>query len=195
MNKIFVWIPKTGGTSVFNALQAKGMRIFLNDEYNKWDGTGDVSFGHTNLLMLINKGIISAEYWKNCHPLTIVRNPYSRFVSLYHDYLRTQRISDHTSIEDFAFVVKHTYRKPGLYNAIGFSQASSQVSWMVPGLQVLRFETLASESKKKLGITIEHLNSGNTGKWQEYYTPDLYKVVADLYYDDFLLLNYEIYAE
>jgi hypothetical protein len=90
---IFCWIPKCAGTSIYNTLKEKvGMKLYL-DNYREFDNQGPVTFGHLSLKHLLREGIISKEFYQKRYVFTVVRNPYSRFVSLWKDFKRSHRIA------------------------------------------------------------------------------------------------------
>lgn len=188
---LFIWIPKTAGTSVFYALsKTHGMDILMSD-YPEWDNVGNITFGHLDVLMLLDLKVISKEYWDSAQKFTIVRNPFSRFISLYHDFMRTARIAPDVTPLRFAQACLNSVRKPGLYNAYGFSQCASQVKWILPGVDIYRFEDL-EKIESSLSIKLSHENNGNVDDWEQFYDSELKKMVIDLYYSDFILLNYGI---
>src|SRR5690606_11927416 len=94
---LFTWIPKTAGSSLYTLFKQKfGMRLFLDGQYYQFDNKGSVTFGHASVKDLIKAKIISQEYWDSALCLTVVRHPYYRFLSLYEDFKRSQRIAPHT---------------------------------------------------------------------------------------------------
>lgn len=188
MNNLFIWIPKTGGTSIYNALNKKMDMQLYTDNYTAFDNIGNVSFGHADVSSLLQKQIVTKEYWQSCYKFTVVRNPYSRFISLYNDFRQSKRIPVDTTLKEFASVIEHFTRKPGLFNVMDYSQAASQVNWILPGVEVLRFECISSFCE-------QHENKGTLDYWLDYYTPETLKMVTDIYYDDLTLLNYEILTD
>lgn len=192
MNKLFIWIPKNAGTSVYTALNANtGMKLYMED-YHKFDNTGSVTFGHLDVKELLKMRIISKEYWENAHKFVIVRNPYTRLISLYDDYLNSKRLPPDTTLRQFISVLKHYTRKPSLINVMDFSMAASQSEWVLPGVEILRFEDV-TDSNSILGYNIGHHNKVNgEDKWLSRYKDDELQMATELYYDDFTLFNYKI---
>ena len=192
-NKLFIWIPKTAGTSLFNLLKEQiGMIELLDNGYKHFKNEGSVTFGHTNVGDLIRNKIITKKYWSECYPFIVVRNPYSRFISLYNDFIRSKRIKPEITPYQFAYSIKLNPQRPGLYNVLGLSQCSPQVHWMLPGINVFRFERLQDyiEHHLMLNARLPHLNKETFKPWQEYYDTTLYKIVTEIYYADLLLLDY-----
>lgn len=190
MNKIFVHIPKTGGTSIFESLRTEcGMNIYL--DYEKFSGSPWVTFGHISLKHLIREGVVSKEFYKNSHVFTSVRNPYSRFVSLWLDFKRSHRLAPDTTLTQFAFACSTMDRKVGLFNVIGYSQAACQSEWLLPNIDILRFENLQEDFKIRFNINLLHLNSSGDTDWLKYYDSESEKIVREMYADDFAVLGYD----
>lgn len=182
--KLFVWIPKTGGTSVYEEFKIKfDMKLYL-DNYREFDNTGSVTFGHYDVKSLIKGQVITKDYWTKVHKLVVVRNPYHRFVSLYNDFLKSGRIFPDTTIRKFATILQNVTRKPGMYNVKDFSQAASQIDWIFDGVEIYKLEDWDD--------CPHHLNKSTEGNHMDYYTPELIRMVTDLYYDDFTILGYDI---
>ena len=181
--KLFVWIPKTGGTSYFSQLQKEGMQLYLEDDLHKFNNEGSACFGHIDVKVLLRGGVISKEYWENAEKFCVVRNPYDRFVSLYNDFLKSGRIFPDTSIRKFAVSLPTLTRKPGHYNVKDFSQTASQCEWIVPGVEIRRFEEVTKD--------LPHLNKSTDRDYMSYYNDELIQIVNTLYADDFAILNYK----
>lgn len=182
---IFVWIPKTGGSSQFSELQKTGMKLYLEDNLHEFRNEGDACFGHFDVKLLSRNRVISKEYWEANKAFCVVRNPYDRFVSLYHDFLKSGRIFPDTTIRKFATILPTLTRKPGYYNVRDFSQTASQVEWIFPGVEIKRFEEITK--------ALPHLNRSTEKPYMTYYNNELLKMVTNLYYDDFTLLGYTIH--
>jgi hypothetical protein len=193
-NLVFVWIPKTAGTSTFNAMSEKYKMSLFIENYREFKNEGNATFAHLDIISLIKDGIISKEYFSNTKFFTIVRNPYDRFVSLFNDYKKSCRISPSTTLREFAWAMKHFTRKPGLFNVLDHSQCASQNDWIFNGIEILKFENLTVELKEKFNIdSLPHLNKTSVMAWQEYYgKDDSAKLVSELYKDDFLTLDYSL---
>lgn len=197
MNHLFTWIPKTAGTSLFKAMQTKyGMKLLLEHNFRDFDNQGSVSFGHLELGLLLEMQVIKKEYWDSANKFAVVRNPYDRFISLYFDFLRTSRIQPTCTPIQFAKACLHSERRPGLYNTFGFSQCSAQRKWIRIGVEIYRYEQLG-ELQTKLDISLPHENQGQYskfGSFEKHYDHELYQIVTELYYDDLVVLGYEVRA-
>jgi len=81
---------------------------------------------------LIDKGFVERTYAANAFTFALVRNSWSRVVSLYH-YLRGKPwgVAQETEFPEFVRLVADTQiPAPGLYNVGGLSQCGSQLQWL-----------------------------------------------------------------
>ena len=188
---LFIWIPKNAGSSFFRLMKEKKNMQLFTDDYYRFQNSGSVTFGHLDIRKLLELKMISKEYWDNAKKIAIVRNPYSRFASLYYDFMRTSRINPSTSPHAFAHMLSNMSRNPGLYNTLDFSQASSQVKWLLPGVTLFHFETLQQDIFKMFGseFILPHENSSEKD-YRILYDDELKEIVYDLFYESFVLLNY-----
>lgn len=158
--------------------------LYLENNIHEFRNYGNACFGHFDVKQLIKMRTISKEYWQNTEAFTVVRNPYDRFVSLYNDFLKSGRIFPDTTIRKFATILPTLTRKPGYYNVKDFSQTSSQVNWLLPGVEIQRLEDMSNY--------LPHLNKSSDKPYLEYYDRELLNIVTDIYYDDLTILNYPI---
>lgn len=186
MNTIFIWIPKTAGTSFYSVLKEKLEMQLFTENYNKFENKGNVSFGHACIGSLMKANIIKPEYFKNAQPITVIRNPYQRFVSLYNDYKRTGRIPPTFTQFDFANTLRTMKRKPGLYNSIEFSMCANQTDWLVGDVSIVKIENLAEAVYNNFGAYLPTLNCSEDNVLDE----NCRDIVGELYNKDFCLLNY-----
>ena len=196
---LFIWIPKNAGTSTYTALNNRyGMKLII-DNYHKWDNKGNVTFGHADVTQLLSMKTISQEYWRSASKFVIVRNPYDRFVSLWQDFIRSNRIKPDTTLASFAHSMLHMTRKPGLFNVMDFSQCASQVDWIPIDAKILRYETIRNELlfEFKAYPPFMNVNDGVYSglefedKFNMLYDKETALMVAELYYEDFTVLGYE----
>jgi len=81
---IFIWIPKTAGTSVFHVFKKEGcQKLKYLFEFANFKNQGFVTFNHVNIYKLIRNNIVSKDFFNNAFKFTFVRNPWERVVSLY----------------------------------------------------------------------------------------------------------------
>lgn len=177
---IFIWIPKTGGTT-FSAMHPE-MKV-----YTQWPDRTDLvysdamSFGHACPKQLLRHQIIPSTIWNDHEKIALVRNPYDRFLSLYHDYQRTGRISMDMTQKMFARAIIEMDPKPGFFNSYQFSMCAPQVEWLLPGVEIIKFEDFMATAPVKL----------NSGGYAYDLDPDAIAHVTDFYKADFVTLNYD----
>ena len=179
---IFIWIPKTGGTTFAN--MHPEMKV-----YDQWPSRTDLlvysdemSFGHACPKELIRHQVIPKSIWDSHVKCAIVRNPYDRFLSLYHDYQRTGRISQNMTQQVFARAIIEMDPKPGFFNSHGLSMCAPQVDWLLPGVEIIRFEDFTATAPVKL----------NSGNYAYDLDPRAMDHIADFYRADFTVLNYKL---
>lgn len=128
---VFLWIPKTAGTSVFYWLHnTVGMRkMNIPRDYLAFPGTGAATFGHVHYLSLLHAGIVPDAYHARAYKFAIVRDPYARIVSLY-NYLTVDQ-GYGKSFEHFVEEVRLRRPAVGLYNHRGLSQTNPQADWLM----------------------------------------------------------------
>ncbi len=122
---IFVHIPKTGGTAMAMALEARAMKddILIGDTPKAVRRRGrlkDVKtagrlWKHSTLADA--EGLISRDEMADLMVVTLVRNPWDRIVSYYH-WLQAQRF-DHTAVKlaqslDFSAFLNHPHTQSSL---------------------------------------------------------------------------------
>jgi len=205
----FLWIPKTAGTSFLNWLRAEiGMEELLERKtVPTFPNVGAVTFGHYNYVTLVELGFVSQTYNRNSYKFTVVRNPYTRAISLYNYMIDTDKIGN-MSFEKFLDEV-HMNRPPiGPYNSWGLSQTNPQIDWLISpkgGLiadQVFRFEnldTVEAELSDRLGFSARtHLPTLNKSKQSPQFQQKILdsreniEKINEIYKRDFLWFDYDM---
>ena len=133
---VFIWIPKSAGTSLFDSLSDEGCQKLKSLELVKkrFSQRGLVTFGHMDYRGLIDAGYISSAFDERAKKFALTRDPYARAVSLYlyirdrHKMFEGWRKTP--SFREFLEMIdRGHYDSIGLYNVRGLSQANPQVAW------------------------------------------------------------------
>jgi len=205
-NYVFVHIPKTGGTSLATALEARAMRddILIGDTPKARKRRGRLAgiqtsgrlWKHSSLSDI--EGLMPAPWMRQTFVVTLVRNPWDRMVSYYH-WLRIQSF-DHPAVtaaktHDFAAFldlagVRATVRAHpfGRYVRLGGQERCTLF---------IRLEDFASDA----GPLWDHLgfrldlpweNAAPRGRdYAQYYTVATRRIVALLCAEDIDRFGYE----
>lgn len=195
-NYIFVHIPKTGGTALSLALEARAMAddILIGDtpkavkrraKAKAW-AEGRKLRKHSGLADL--DGLIDL---KGMFVVTLVRNPWDRMVSYYH-WLRTQDF-DHRAVDlakahDFSGFLNHpetvatqTAESYGAYVSVG----GHEVETCFVRLEVLSKDIAPFEAHLGFKLDIPHVNrSERQSDWRGYYSDKDAQLVAQMYAQD-----------
>ena len=219
MKKLFIHIPKNGGTS----LRHTKSNIIVNNYGNaqaldKKDVAKELakvdlkpSFGHARLRDF------EPEFVKKYQPFCIIRNPWDREVSKYKFLLHAQKNkspktknrrdlfseyshdSDGTSVLSFKdyLDMRVKFRNVPYTWLHAIENFWSQKSYIVDhdgqiNAHVLRFENYDDDIQNYLGIKItEKANQMKKDDYRKYYISDTYDIVADLYKEDIEYFDFE----
>lgn len=129
---IFIWIPKTGGTSIYNALnESFGMQKRKKyQEFLSFPNKGAITFGHVYYNDLCFLGAVSKDYHCRAYKFCFVRNPYNYAVSLFNHLRKIQLIKNDVDFENFLDDVYLKRPSIGLFNTFGLSQTNPQCDWI-----------------------------------------------------------------
>lgn len=201
---MFIWIPKTAGSSLFEALHRVGCRLVKTDAElaRYFDGAGCFSFGHMDYLSLVGEDTIDPVFGADAFRFTVVRDPYDRAVSLWAYWRGIGKIPAEVTFATFVTMLSEPLHPLGVHNADGNSQLHPQTAWIARDGKVavdlvMRFEHINDDAKvlaAELGLPSLELpttNSSDRGSADEYYTPALRRQVAEVWASDFELLGYE----
>lgn len=127
---IFVWVPKTAGTSLFEWLHREiGMlKLKHKIEFQSFPNVGATTFGHVQYQLLLDAGIVTKRFDQKAYKFAVTRNPYNRTVSLY-NYLTKKKLYEH-GFSNFLYDIQHERPAIGLFNSHGLSQANPQSDWL-----------------------------------------------------------------
>lgn len=204
---VFVHIPKTGGTALALALEARAMAddILIGDTPKARARQGRLRgvkaagriWKHSTLADVI--GIISAEEAQDFFTFTLVRNPWDRMVGYYH-WLRVQRFAHPQVALAKAADFSGFLNSPATRVAIAAQPYASYMT--LPGLgeccrAFLRLEHLADDAaplEAHLGFALPPLPRVNTSDrmadWRGYYSDADAALVAGLCATDIARFGY-----
>ena len=137
-NLIYIWIPKNGGTSFVKSMMKKhpNFKKDLNARSKFSFGT----YGHCDI-----KQIFQKDELLNLKKICVCRNPYDRFVSLYHYSLKRGFVNKNIDFYNFAKkVCIDKIEDIGRYNKKGLSYCNPQHFWIseIEDVKVYRMEKI-----------------------------------------------------
>lgn len=196
---VFLWIPKTAGTSLFKMLDCP-LYHTLQGVKCGFPQRGTVTFGHMDYARLIEEGHVSRDFAGRAFTFAVVRDPYDRVISLYHYLREMNRVKGDLSFQEFIQGI-HDGRVNdiGIHNGKGWSHCNPQVRWMkdVRVDRIIRFEELSGEMPdlgERIGIpglTLPHLNKSGRDRTIDYFEdPEVLQIVSDFYKEDFEAFGY-----
>jgi hypothetical protein len=201
-NAVFIWIPKSAGTSVSTALGNHGFSKLKKLKYIKYyfPQKGMITFGHIHYPELIKHGYISEKFDQTAYKFCFSRNPYDRAVSLFF-YLKTyDRVHVDMSFLEFCrHLNDEGCEDIGLYNLDGWSQCQPQVRW-IENLKIDfigKFESLEKDFNNILhdlslpATELPHHNISSHKHYSRYYCKESKELIENFYRQDFLFFGYE----
>ena len=212
-NVVFIWIPKTAGTSIFSWLNQNIDMVKLKKmkDIKTFRNAGPVTFGHYNYSLLLKEGYISKYFDKDAYKFCITRNPFDRVVSLYYYLLKIKRFQTDNKTPEFSKFLSriHEDRCPvGLYHTRNLSQGNPQVDWITNESgdliveEIFRFEELdvfRASIAERFNLNIEKsIPQENRSERQENLETLLRQnsenipLIKAIYREDFERLGYDI---
>lgn len=173
---VFVHIPKTGGTTIEN--------LFFNDIENRIKNYNSEHFSIDNYIN-----------FNNFFSFTIVRNPYTRIISIYNYYFN----GGNQSIQDKKLLNKNIKLNDFLrhYNKNNMKHLKTQASFINNNIDNInyigKFENLVNEIQfiaNKINVDIDIIHARKTNYNKYIITPSFINKINDIYNDDFELFNY-----
>jgi hypothetical protein len=215
---IYIHIPKCAGTSVEKALghldghvgrEGQDHRIIRNLEkpsLNKYVFSSMVNLKLfvKNLMFLYsykvdnpnNKNVVGKQQYENYFKFTIVRNPWSRAVSVYKNILRDDLHKNNYGVpQDISF-------QDFLKMNLGKNMLRPQTFWLkdyagkISLDYVGKFEdlnTVFDEIKKKIDandIEFLHKLKSTVDDYRDYYDEESKKLITDFFEEEILLFKY-----
>ena len=205
---IFIHIPKCAGTSIERILEINNQKDFytetlplkplLNIENftdKEYRLCASKNMQHYTYLELTK--ILSEDVLKNFKKIALVRNPYTRLVSVYHFH--------NSQNKDFDSFVKDAlnldvFTRTWLYDG----HIETQSSYLINKEgnfssidHIFKFEHLEECFSYLENITTKanrpHLRKTDYKKpWQKYYSSEIKEFVFNFYREDFINFNYQI---
>ncbi len=193
---VFVHIPKTGGTAMALALEARAMKddIMIGDtpkarkRRRRLAGvkTAGRLWKHATLADI--DGLVSVEELSELFAFTLVRNPWDRVVSYYH-WLLDQRF-DHPAVRlaqstDFTGFIGAAHTQESLRRN-SYGRYMTRADGVEQCAAYVRLEHLSDDIKPveaHLGVTLDipHVNQSRRGRgYRRYYSDDTALIVSQV---------------
>lgn len=209
---LFLWIPRTGGTSIWSVLEGPQRGHHSQRCRNRpFDPAKTLTtFQHTGIGSLLDDGTIAPEWLGQQWTFAFVRHPAARLVSVYH-HLRQGRADQrqHVAGMDFRQFAERAcdgdIPPVGRESAIGIGYANRQTDWLwleVDGGKrqwlpdyVGRMEDLPNSFgpvQETLGIrgVPPRTNTSRHDGWRTYYDGPLLDKVRRRYAEEIDLFGY-----
>ncbi len=208
---LFIHVPRTAGSSIDSVArrvctyQNLGSRI-----HPKFDPLREfTSLNHVPAGSLIDRNIITREWYDGCFKFAFVRNPWDRLVSLFcHLQYRVMQSRKHESnaflSSGFTSFIKAVrvgafVRPLGKRNVDDWSQANSQTEWLKWGMDFIGgYERLDADWKRVCEMAgMKHVElprkrkSKHRTNYRDYYDNMTRILVAERYAEEIELFNYK----
>lgn len=202
-NGLFIWIPKTAGTSVFEMLRTCGFVKLksVEDARRYFSGRGRVTFGHMSMSDLLDQGVVGRDFIDSAFVFTVVRNPYARAVSCFNHLNKRGYFSEWKRIPDFTEFLKIIqsgfFERVGPRNNRGLAFCNPQSEWL-KGVRVDRIFKLESlsedldglrEAFRCPGLELGHFNRSG-GLDVQSISPKDRALIEEIYQEDFERFGY-----
>ena len=200
---LFIWIPKCGGTTICHTFKLDNQTL---PPPRTFDNNSNVTFGHIDINTLLNKEIISKEFYNKSFKFCIVRNPYDRAVSLFH-YLNLDKKYSFDDWVNYLYKNKHNIPincdKNLVKNGDIINQWNLMESWVLHDIDKIYyfedgFNYIVNDINKNIGNKCNNeindiciLNRSKHKNYKEYYKNEQTKnYIYEIYKNDFIKFKY-----
>ena len=201
INVLFIHVPKTGGTSLesyfsskFNIpLNNKSVFDYIKDEQLLNEKLEiNSSLQHITYNQLVKYSKIFNIDFDNIKIITIVRNPYERFVSdlFFFSLITTD------STKEAVFDILNKYLVSDKYDNHNIPQhkfITNDKGEIIQNIHILKTESLTNEMKNLGYIDFDIYNNVNINKvnYYNYLNNESIEIINNFYHLDFILFNYD----
>ena len=205
INILFIWIPKCGGYSIFTLFNLN--RDYINntdsDTYNyNFNNNQSVTFGHADIYILLEKNVLSKDFYNNSFKFCIVRNPYDRVVSAFFYNKLNRKYTFKNFIkhlyENKLLIPKNSYKNSVSYGDIN-NQWNPMYTWIPDDINKIyyfeNYDNIPKDVIKQINInidlsTIPIINKSEHSNYVDYYDNETAELVYDIYKIDFEKFGY-----
>ena len=200
INVLFIHVPKTGGSSLetyfsskFNIpLNNKSLFHFIKDKQLLNENIKiKSSLQHITYNQIVKYSKILNIDFDNIKIITIVRNPYERFVSdlFYFSLITTD------STKETVFDILHNYLVSDKYDNHNIPQhtfITNDKGEIIENIHILKTESLTNEMKVLGYIDFNIYDNVNINKvnYYNYLNNESIEIINKFYHLDFILFNY-----
>lgn len=202
----FVHVPKCGGTSMHYWLREELGLAKLNSPdrlaqaMDRTPRPQHVSFGHLDVDSLIERGFLKPAAIENTFVYSLVRNPYTRALSLFAHFRQIGQLPPSWTLNSFLRLVQESKPSNGLFNLARLSQAAPQADWVRqqrwkgPDLvvKIERVKDLVVALQGRLGLSSEipHERKSAAVRFRDQWDSNSARLVQEIYWSDFEAFNY-----
>ncbi|MCB6179255.1 sulfotransferase domain-containing protein [Rhodobacter sp. Har01] len=203
---IFVHVPKTGGTALSLALEARAAKddVLIGDtpkaraRAGRWKGVKAAGrvWKHSTLADVV--GLVSLEEIERLQVVTLVRNPWDRAVSYYH-WLRGQSFA-HPAVglaktHDFSGFLNHPQTVAAFrlwpYGAYVRRPDGEENPCLFIRLESFAKEAVPFEAHLGFRLALPRVNESDRARdWRPYYSPADAALVAEVCGEDIARFGY-----
>lgn len=201
INVLFIHIPKTGGTSIESYFSSK-FNIPLNN-ISLYDFIKDKqllnenieiksSLQHITYIQIVKYSKIFNIDFNNIKIITVIRNPYERFVS---DLFFFSLITTDSTKEE-VFDILNNYLVSDKYDNHNIPQykfITTDTGEIIQNVHILKTESLTNGMKNLGYIDFDiHANvNANKVNYYNYLNNESIEIINNFYHLDFILFNYD----